>query len=476
VTINSPLTVLFCPVHSTSLQEMRAIALRLETSNSGRAIFLLSSKNAAKFGAILESDNIQYIVLENADDLRQDRPTSLLHRFTVWLIIRGIQPHVLLLRWVFKEFRALEFLREKAHELISRLNPAGVAVPDDRSFSGGLIPAVLDACRVNSIASVIVPISYGGGPDNLIFQPSRRNRKIGRDHWLCEKYPEQLYFPSQGSIGYSFYPLVETTLLAALDLLPQNPWVMGGSNSEWLMADGLEASQRFQQQGCIEEKIILTGHCSHDELYNWYLKRNEMAVNICQELGRKSPLITVALPQLGEHGLLPWDEHWQEIHYLCGVLQNWSDNIVISLHPKMDLDQYKFIETDYELQISPKSLRDILPASDLFIAGFSSTVKWAVVCQVPSLVVDFNGLNYSDFDDFGGVEIFKNKRKFESRLENLISNTGHRQKLADDTLETARLISPFDGQCSDRIVRFLTASPEKRREIAGRETAEQSAS
>ena len=55
-------------------------------------------------------------------------------------------------------------------------------------------------------------------------------------------------------------------------------------------------------------------------------------------------LTVLALPQMGEIGKLPWDQHWKEIRFLCEVFSEGSGSVLISLHPKMDSEKYSFIE------------------------------------------------------------------------------------------------------------------------------------
>ena len=125
----------------------------------------------------------------------------------------------------------------------------------------------------------------------------------------------------------------------------------------------------------------------------------------------------MALPQLGEHNIFPWKKHWEEINFLMKNLKKLNQNILISLHPKMDRKDYEFIEEKYKIKILDERLADVLPIADLFVATFSSTVIWSILCGIKSVVVDFYGLNYTMFDFLTSIKKVDKKDNFETELK-----------------------------------------------------------
>jgi len=127
--------------------------------------------------------------------------------------------------------------------------------------------------------------------------------------------------------------------------------------------------------------------------------------------------------------------------------------VLISLHPKMDISKYRFIEIDYGIPILTEPLKDILPAADCFAATFSSTVEWAVLCEIPSIVFDFYGLNYDMYDNYDGIVLVKKKPDLEDFLVKIQNDEIYSQQLSLAHRKNVAELSPFDGKCTERIVK-----------------------
>jgi hypothetical protein len=114
--------------------------------------------------------------------------------------------------------------------------------------------------------------------------------------------------------------------------------------------------------------------------------------------------------------------------------------------------QYRFIELDYDIPIVTEPLSEILPAADCFSATFSSTVEWAVLCKIPSIVFDFYGFDYDMYDDYDGVVLVKEKADLKNVLNKIKCNQAYRQHLSLAHKKKAAELSPFDGKCAKRII------------------------
>lgn len=145
------------------------------------------------------------------------------------------------------------------------------------------------------------------------------------------------------------------------------------------------------------------------------------------------------------------------MRFLAQALRDQGGNVLISLHPRMDPAQYQFLEKEYHLPIARQRLAEILPAADLFLATFSSTVLWAVLCRIPCLVVDFYNFGYNDFDFITGVEQVDRREEFAPRLAELLSPAGQerRDHLSRENQRWAEELSIFDGHCRQRLVQAL---------------------
>ena len=102
--------------------------------------------------------------------------------------------------------------------------------------------------------------------------------------------------------------------------------------------------------------------------------------NLCPD----KKIIICALPQLAEHNILDWENHWKEIEFLVSTISSRKQNLILSLHPKMEREKYLFLEEKYNCKIAEERLFEFLPIADLFIATFSSTIIWSVFCEISS--------------------------------------------------------------------------------------------
>jgi len=473
--INTKRNILFLPNHEPSFNELFRIAEYLK--KDGRAIprvlipndIILSKKD------ILAANNIDYIDLsENAyggDGLCNKgfvstlkdiiKKNEFLYRLAICLKTEIDSSSYFLKRRVGQISDLLQKRLIAIKKVLVEADPVSVVVTGDRHQADGWEPAVLKACKELNIPTVIPPVSFTANIEGL--PVTRRNRKIFRADNFPEvkaKYPKQYIYDDVGKSNIFFYPPFLIEALAKNDMLPENPWVMGGGHSTFVLADGEETKERYIKLGCKPGKIIVTGHPVHDNLYSLYKNRQNLRNSLNQKysFAPDKKLIIIALPQLAEHGIKDWKAHWDEIRFLCDTFLQQEANCFISLHPKMKHAKYKFIEDEYNIPISKRPLSEILPAADIFAATFSSTIQWAVLSQIPSIVFDFYGLNYTMYDYLTGTRIINKKTELPGEVEKLIKDENYYTHMAAEQKKFSGYISPFDGKCMERIADVILCS------------------
>jgi len=473
--VNTKGNIIFLPIHEPSFNELFRIAEYLKKDGRAIANVLIPNDIIRSKKDILAANNIDYIDLsENAygeDGLRNKGFVSTLkdiikkNEFLYRLAV-GIKTEIDASGFSFKrrEGQLSDLLQKRLiaiKKVLLETNPVSVVVTGDRHQVGGWEPAVLKACRELNILTIIPPISFTANVKDLPF--SRRHKKLFQADLFPKvkaKYPKQYIYDDVSKSNIFFYPPFLIEALAKSDMLPENPWVMGGGHSTFILADGEETKQRYIMLGCKPEKIIITGHPTHDNLYGLYKNRHSLRNNLNREYGfdPNKKLIIAALPQLAEHGIKDWKTHWDEIRFLCNTFSQLQANCLISLHPKMKYNQYKFIEDEYNIPISKQPLSEILPAADIFASTFSSTIQWAVLCQIPSIVFDFYGFNYTMYDYLTGIRIINKKTELLGELEKLIKDESYYAHMAAEQKRFSDYISPFDGKCMKRIADVIIRS------------------
>lgn len=258
------------------------------------------------------------------------------------------------------------------------------------------------------------------------FADKERILKLGggipavKRRWFVSEYVRK----AQQNLPYSYddlyyYPHPIGNVLHYLGIHASNPFVMGSGKSSIICLNNKYYADKYVESGVEKKKIHIIGDISYDGLYEKYRRRKEIKAELIEKykLDAKRKNIIVALPQLAEHGLLPWDKHWKEINFLINSLCAHDSNVLISLHPKMQRNSYAFLESAYPCRILNERLADVLPAADVFVATFSSTVVWAVLCGINTVVVDFYGLNYTMYDFLESVRIVSDKSKLATETD-----------------------------------------------------------
>ena len=162
----------------------------------------------------------------------------------------------------------------------------------------------------------------------------------------------------------------------------------------------------------------------------------------------------MSLPPTFEHKILSWEEHWETVNIICQGLSEQDANVLVSLHPKMDMQNYQHLEQDYSLKIATQPLREVLAIADVFVASQgSSTLLWAILCNIPTIVCDWYGLNYKQDYWMGMMDVVRNVENFETTLSTNLSKSNHQFKVAE--LESYDKKVVFDGKAMDRIIEAI---------------------
>ena len=80
---------------------------------------------------------------------------------------------------------------------------------------------------------------------------------------------------------------------------------------------------------------------------------------------------------------MSWDEHWGKIYRIIKGIEGVSQNLLLSVHPRSEIDRYQHLEDHFNCRILAEPLSEIIGVADVFIASNSTTLVWAVLCGVP---------------------------------------------------------------------------------------------
>jgi hypothetical protein len=283
-------------------------------------------------------------------------------------------------------------------------------------------PAILKAARDSNIKILLPYLVNYAEYERVLLARSGSSFNIGStsiySYFMKNKFAKYLYK------GVSYYPFFTMNSIYRFKVLSDNPWIMGCGISDVIFLDSKDTYDRYIGYGVERSKLKIVGDISYDTLYAQYISKDKLSNKILNKykLNKKYKNIVIALPQLAEHDILSWKDHWVEIDFLVSVACEKGQNVLLSLHPKMDLDKYIFLEEKYNCRILSERLIQVLPVSDMFIATYSSTVIWSTLCGIKTIVVDFYNLNFSIFTHLESITLVKEKEFFSESIDRLINN------------------------------------------------------
>jgi hypothetical protein len=317
----------------------------------------------------------------------------------------------------------------------------------------GYEPVFLKVSKDLRIPSIIIYL-VNFADEERIFRKKQFTKKIRpspfTSSYIKRSQLEFNYLMLKNSFYYS-HPIGNA--LKKLGVLTANPFVMGCGVSDILCLDDRHSKELYVERGVAERKIRVVGDGAYDKLYRAFLKRDQVRDEIVTRfrLRREEKIVIVALPQLAEHNILSWNDHWNEIRFLMDKLNDLTGNVLVSLHPKMDRAAYNFLEKAYSCSIIDEHLSGVLPCADVFVATFSSTVRWSVLCGVNTVIVDFYGLNYRMYDFLTSIQ----KVSCRSKLPAALKIASERPMEFEHDWEILSRDTVFDGRTIERYINIF---------------------
>ncbi len=343
----------------------------------------------------------------------------------------------------------------QCQSILEKVKPVSVVLRGDRHFGDGWEPAMIRACRLKNIPIYIINYAYTHFTKELIH---KRKGKIAYDAGahpnVINAYPSQCVTDPDGDKKYLYRPVLEIEALAHCKMLPENPWVMGGSGADFIMVESNNCKYDFLKNGVKTEKIKVTGVGAHDKLYNSYSRKKEIRAQLNEEYGfnNDQKLVIASTVPLFEEKVMSLAEARQALEVVCKVLSSGDYHCLLSFHPRMKLDQYVDIPQKYNISISCQPLSDVLPGCDLFSCSFSTTVEWAMMCRIPTVIFDFYSSIVARYSDLDGVFLVKDPASMMSKIDKIMSSEKLYGKIQNSMELQYKNFSPFDGFCIERIV------------------------
>lgn len=370
---------------------------------------------------------------------------SLARHFRTWQLQRRLKQQLQI---------AIRFLNDR--------QVTSVAVAGDRN--SGFEPALLRAARIKGIPCLIPPSAFSATMEGLfIWRRQQSGHIVTRNVCFQRRFPSQWRFDTVSGEKLSFFGEPATRAYAALRMLPPNPWVLGGGYSDWILVDSSDVKQRYLELGVPENKVVATGHPDFDLLA--VAMQNKERGRQClvdkYHLDPTRKIVVITLPNWAEVGLKEWDWHWAENQLLCQSAVSQSCNVLLSLHPTQQRQHYLFLEQIYRpLRIIDEKLATVLPVADIFLTGLaSSTIPWAVLSAVPTIIADHYPEKDRIHQGLPGVFYIEHPDLLVPALSGLIEDQERFQAVRDQQRQQSERYGRLDGMAMRRIVDALLTYP-----------------
>lgn len=370
--------------------------------------FLIVNKHLAPF-FLDKSKRITFHLIGQKKNIKQTNNLDILKRIP--FVLSEMIIFFLAVIDLYKNYFRLK-------KMMNNLKPH--IVISNKDSNTGIEPIILKIAKEKKIKVVIPYMAYS---DNIGIAElySRRNNKEKSESFftkfIMKLFPQQV--TKYKNNKFLFYSPSFTLAYKFFGALSKNPWIIGHGLSDLICVDTLHTYNRYKDYKIPEKKLRIVGDVIFDQLFNNFNKKNIIKELFTHKyhLNKRKKNIIISLPQLTELGLISPESSLNEIHFILQSLQEINCNVLISLHPRMHLSDYQFLEKIYNCKILTERLFEVISIADLFISTYSSTVIWSVLSKVPTIITDFNRLDYTMYNFLQTVTVVTKKTELKKIIE-----------------------------------------------------------
>jgi hypothetical protein len=337
-------------------------------------------------------------------------------------------------------------------KLLKRYRIKVVLIADDRSLSSEI--GLICAAKSNDIATITLPFALSDPDADAVRRISDHNFIVseGRSWEVAIKRKLAVRFPEnirkRAGKQLMFLTAGQAIALRQEKLIFTAPWAYGGGVTDVACVYGQAIKNMQIRLGVSESKLEVIGQCSMDILYSQWKSRPRT------EDFRKSEdelVVLFSMPQFLEHGMLTRNEHEELYEALFQAFGSIKNKIVLSLHPRARKENYDRLAAKYGLLISDRRLIDLLPDADIFAATNSSTLRWAALMHIPTVVLDLFKVGPGGMYEEGVFYVTQSAEEFSGAIFEFIRNPTLRELYKKRMIEISPQLDPFDGNNSTRI-------------------------
>lgn len=414
---------------SAMLQEAFALSRALLARNNGRVTLLLAGSVATAIEGAELADSAQFEVQPEAcgDGIRPRGP------------------------WRVGPFRTLALvfsISRKRRVVASRLRslkPDILIVFEDRFMDPEAI--WLAEAWLSRLPVVLIKYASSSMESDVWSRRGRHGYSLdtGMYAWLrrffARRYPEHV-IESAGR-RLLFYPTWDSWALVICGMANVNLRVVGGGNVSKVAVQSPFDRDESEKASGLYGRFVVTGLPSLD------------GMTLYRSVPDSTFRIVCALPQWAEHGQLDWERHMELLNDLTDILEASGCEVILSLHPKADSERYRPLANRHGLKISDRSLTQILPSANIFLASWSSTLRWSAMLGIPSINLDWIGQAYTYSEASRSSVLSTGPDDLVELLNRMIADNDYRRSLSDALKRESAFFGTADGQACGRVLNLI---------------------
>jgi hypothetical protein len=344
-----------------------------------------------------------------------------------------------------------------AHKLLAEIEPSALICSEDGLSSDF---AILTAARRANIPVVNVPFGFGSvyeierdlarkeGRGELI-RPSIRERallEIVSPQWIkrgnfsgCLMYPPELIWAWE-SLGITL----------------RDPWIVHGGLSDVLCVESDACLAQYVREKIPPRKLCNSGSPYCDYMFSAlsndalsaeaFRTPKKMESGVTRILVSWPPSYHQAYP--GTNEFPTYEEMTRATFSMLAGLPRVK--LTVSLHPACSPEIASFI-SGLGIKITQDYIVGLLPASDVFVTYFSSTIRWALAAGKVVVNYDAYRLGLRTFDSAPGFLNSETFADLSGKLQAIASSDRAFSDVAEAQAKVAEHWGRVDGECNARI-------------------------
>jgi len=247
-----------------------------------------------------------------------------------------------------------------------------------------------------------------------------------------------------------------------LGLAPKKPWIFNSSEADAIAIESDAMKEYYMEAGLESHRLVITGSPSDDAMASIleancdYREKLLLSLNLSLD----KPILLTALPPdflyvSGGRPQCDFSSYNDLVRFwIATIAESPGFNKIISLHPSVDPESMRFLESD-DVRIATSPVAELIPLCDIYVASVSSTIRWAIACGKPVINYDVYRYRYNDYNGVAGVLATEEQQEFVTVVQAMTYNAKYRNLKLSEQVSVSRHWGRLDGKSGYRVLELI---------------------